>query len=67
MDEEDGETEKRLVVKIDGGDGGDAVKKDEDDIVWEFIQTFGATEIQYGSSVHWDIFQKISKTNQNNN
>ena len=61
MDEEDGKTDERLVVKIDGGDGCDAVKMEEDDIVWVFIQSFGATEIHYGTSLHWDIFRKISK------
>lgn len=34
------------MVKIGGGDGSEAVKKEEDDIVWVLIQAFGAMEIQ---------------------
>lgn len=45
MEGEDGKKDERLVVTIDGGDGGEAVKKEEDDIVWVLIQAFGAMEI----------------------
>lgn len=31
---EDSKTDERLVVTIGGGDGGEIVKKEEDDIVW---------------------------------